>query len=81
MADERRGDEPEQRVRKSLLLRLDPRIHDALMRWAADDLRSVNAQIDFLIRRALSEAGRLPDRIPPARGPGRPVGPSGGDEQ
>lgn len=50
--------------RKTVLLRLDPRVHAALQKWAADELRSLNAQIDFLLRRALSEAGRLerPDR-------------------
>ena len=46
--------------RKAILLRLDPRLHDALRRWADDDLRSVNAQMEFLLRRALAEAGRLP---------------------
>jgi hypothetical protein len=45
--------------RKAILLRLDPRIHDALRRWADDDLRSVNAQMEFLLRRALVEAGRV----------------------
>lgn len=45
--------------RKSLLLRLDPAVHEALRRWADDDLRSVNAQIEFLLRRALLEAGRI----------------------
>ncbi len=47
--------------RKTLLLRLDPAIHDALARWAGDELRSTNAQIEFLLRRALAEAGRLPE--------------------
>jgi hypothetical protein len=47
--------------RKKVLLRLDPAVHDAVARWAADELRSTNAQIEFLLRRALSEAGRLPD--------------------
>ncbi|MDQ2829854.1 MAG: hypothetical protein M3Y74_12490 [Chloroflexota bacterium] len=47
--------------RKSLLLRLDPAVHDALAHWAGDELRSTNAQIEFLLRRALAEAGRLPD--------------------
>ena len=46
--------------RKQLLLRLDPAIHDAVARWAGDELRSTNAQIEFLLRRALSQAGRLP---------------------
>ena len=45
--------------RKSFLLRLDRGVHDALRRWAEDDLRSLNAQIEFLLRRALAEAGRL----------------------
>lgn len=44
--------------RKSFLLRLDPAIHQALQRWAADELRSLNGQIEFLLRRALQEAGR-----------------------
>ena len=46
--------------RKSILLRLDPAVHDALARWATDDLRSTNAQIEYLLRRALAEAGRPP---------------------
>lgn len=48
--------------RRPVLLRLDPALHEALQRWAADELRSVNAQVEFLIRRALQEAGRLPGR-------------------
>jgi len=58
--------------RKSVLLRLDPAVHDALARWAADELRSTNAQIDFLLRRALADAGRMPRNARQARGPGRP---------
>ena len=45
--------------RKPFLLRVDPELHEALQRWATDDLRSVNAQIEFLLRRALQAAGRL----------------------
>jgi hypothetical protein len=60
------------RERKPILLRLDPAVHDALARWAADELRSTNAQIEFLLRRALAEAGRLPARVAPMRRPGRP---------
>jgi hypothetical protein len=45
--------------RKPFLLRVDPELHEALQRWAADDLRSLNAQIEFLRRRALQAAGRL----------------------
>ncbi|MEU2200666.1 hypothetical protein [Isoptericola sp. NPDC019482] len=63
---------PARPVRKQVLLRLDPAIHDAVARWAADDLRSVNAQIDLLLRRALKDAGRLPRDAAPARRPGRP---------
>jgi hypothetical protein len=58
--------------RKSLLLRLDPAVHDALARWAADELRSTNAQIEFLLRRALSDAGRMPGHAGTMRRPGRP---------
>ena len=47
--------------RKSVLLRLDPAVHDALARWAAEELRSSNSQIEFLLRRALIKAGRLPE--------------------
>ena len=46
--------------RKPFLLRLDPETFAALQRWAGDDLRSVNGQIEFLLRRALADAGRLP---------------------
>lgn len=46
--------------RKPFLLRLDPAVHDALQRWAADELRSLNGQLEFLLRRALAAAGRLP---------------------
>ena len=56
--------------RRPYLLRLDPRVLDALQRWAADELRSTNAQIEFLLRRALQEAGRLPrDAAKAARSP------------
>ena len=56
--------------RKPFLLRLDPETFDALRRWAADDLRSMNGQAEFLLRRALADAGRLPDKRggPPAQG-------------
>jgi len=58
--------------RKSVLLRLDPAVHDALARWAGDELRSTNAQIEFLLRRALADAGRLPGKAREMRRPGRP---------
>ncbi|GGU77689.1 hypothetical protein GCM10010211_49520 [Streptomyces albospinus] len=76
------GSRPQQR--KQVLLRLDPLIHDALTRWANDELRSANAQIEFLLRKALSDAGRLPRGAgaPPRRGrppkqPRTEDGPSG----
>lgn len=46
--------------RKNFLLRVEPELHAALNRWAADELRSVNAQIEFILRRALQQAGRYP---------------------
>ncbi len=51
------------KARKPVLLRLDPAVHDAVSRWAADELRSANAQIEFLLRRALAQAGRLPSGV------------------
>lgn len=44
--------------KKKLLLRLDPAVYDAVAGWAADDLRSVNAQMEFALRTALAQAGR-----------------------
>jgi hypothetical protein len=46
--------------RKKLLLRLDPEVYDAVAKWASDDLRSINAQIEFALRQALRAAGRPP---------------------
>ncbi len=60
------------RERKQVPLRLDPAVHDALSRWAAEDLRSLNAQIEVLLRRALDEAGRLPKHARPLPRRGRP---------
>lgn len=54
--------------RKKLLLRLDPAVYDALAKWAGDDLRSVNAQIEYALRLALKTAGR-PVRSRPAADP------------
>lgn len=59
-------------ARRQVLLRLDPAVHDALTRWAADELRSVNAQVELVIRRALGEAGRLPRDAGPLPRRGRP---------
>ncbi|MGO9750964.1 MAG: toxin-antitoxin system HicB family antitoxin [Solirubrobacteraceae bacterium] len=61
--------------RKQLLLRIDPAVHDALARWAAADLRSLNAQIEMLLRRALDDAGRMPRQAGPMPKRGRPPKP------
>ncbi len=53
--------------KKAYLLRLDADVHDALQHWAADELRSVNAQVEWALRRALQEAGRMPSGPPPPR--------------
>lgn len=45
--------------RKAFLIRIDRRVLEALERWAADELRSVNGQIEFVLRNALRDAGRL----------------------
>ena len=58
--------------RKQVLLRLDPAVHDALARWAGDELRSTNAQLEYLLRKALADAGRLPAGVDRIRRPGRP---------
>lgn len=64
--------------RKPFLLRLDPETFAALQAWAADDLRSVNGQIEFLLRRALREAGRVPGRRKATNGPTSPPSRAGG---
>lgn len=43
-------------------MRVDPEVLDALRRWARDDLRSVNAQVEIILRRALMREGRLPKK-------------------
>lgn len=58
--------------RKAVLVRLDPAVHEALARWAADDMRSVNGQIEFLLRDALRKAGRSPRELGPLPKRGRP---------
>lgn len=60
------------RERKHVLLRVDPAVHDALARWADDELRSINAQIEMLLRRALNDAGRMPRQARPIPKRGRP---------
>jgi hypothetical protein len=53
--------------RKAFLLRIDPAVLDAIGRWAADDLRSLNGQIEWILRQALKQAGRS---APPGSAPG-----------
>ncbi len=53
--------------RKPFLLRIDPAVFKALEKWAADDLRSVNGQIEFLLRKALIDAGRTKDGADPKK--------------
>lgn len=48
--------------RKAYPLRIDPALYAAIERWAADEMRSVNGQIEFLLREAARRAGRLPER-------------------
>ena len=74
--------------RKQLLLRMDPAVHDALRRWAAAELRSTTAHIEYVLRQALARAGRLPDsigRLPrrgrPPKDAGAPGGPEGSDTE
>ncbi|ANP49198.1 hypothetical protein J2Z21_002188 [Streptomyces griseochromogenes] len=70
------GSAPQRRPqqRKQVLLRLDPSVYEALARWAGDELRSANAQIEFLLRKALADAGRLPRDTGPLPRRGRPPG-------
>ncbi len=60
--------------RKAFLVRLDPAIHEALQQWADAELRSLNAQIEFLLRQSLRDSGRLPASRPvdAASGGGKP---------
>ena len=58
--------------RKAFLLRIDPAILDALQRWAADDLRSLNGQIEFVLRRVLQQERRLAGRAPASAAPPPP---------
>jgi hypothetical protein len=58
--------------RRQVLLRVDPAVHDALTRWADAEFRSVNAQVEMLLRRALADAGRMPKQAAPLPKRGRP---------
>lgn len=63
---------PPKKERRAVLVRLDPGVHDALARWAEDDLRSLNAQIEVVLRDALRRNGRLPKNLAPLPERGRP---------
>jgi len=52
--------------KKSFPLRIDPKLYDALERWAADEFRSVNSQIEYILRNAAAKAGRIPLSPPPS---------------
>ncbi len=56
--------------KKPFLLRLDPAIHEAMQRWADGDLRSLNSQIEFVLRKALADSGRLKKPESPPQGVG-----------
>ena len=60
--------------RKPFLLRIDSAVLEGVQRWANDDLRSLNAQIEYLLRESLRRAGRAPrsspDPVPPPEAPG-----------
>lgn len=51
--------------RKQYPLRIDPVVWDAIQKWAADDMRSANGQVEFILREALRKAGRLPQKNEP----------------
>ncbi|WP_116952162.1 hypothetical protein [Jiangella endophytica] len=63
------------RERHAVLLRLDPAVHEALTRWAQDEFRSVNAQVELVLRNALRAAGREPKDAGPLPRRGRPPSP------
>lgn len=59
-------------ARKSIALRIDPAVHEAITRWANDEARSVNAQIEVMLRDSLRRAGRLPRDVGELPRRGRP---------
>ena len=65
--------------RKPFLLRMDPAVLDAVQRWANDDLRSLNAHIEFLLRDALRRSGRVPRITDAVEGGGPDVASSSSD--
>lgn len=64
-------------ARKNIALRIDPKVHEAIARWANDEARSTNAQIEVLLRESLHRAGRLPQDAGELPRRGRP--PAAGD--
>ena len=50
--------------KKNFVLRLDEQLYEALTRWAADEFRSINGQMEWMIHKALKDAGRLPEKKP-----------------
>jgi hypothetical protein len=60
--------------RRQVILRVDPLVHDSPTRWAMDEFRSVNSQIQMLLRRALADAGRMARLAAPLPKRGRPEG-------
>ncbi len=58
--------------RKNVLIRLNPKVYDALARWAADEVRSTTAQVELLLRESLRQAGRLPSNVEEMPRRGRP---------
>ncbi|MDY6050055.1 MAG: hypothetical protein SPI77_05810 [Corynebacterium sp.] len=59
-------------ARKNIPLRLDPKVYEAIARWAGDETRSVNAQIEYMLRDELRRVGRLPKNLAEPAKPGRP---------
>ena len=64
--------------RKSILLRMRPDLYEALQRWAQDEIRSVNGQIEYLLEQSLRQAGRAPRAAGPAAEPPPPPDPEPG---
>ena len=60
-------------ARKNIALRIDPAVHEAIARWAGDEARSVNAQIEVMLRETLRKAGRLPRNVGDLPKRGRPA--------
>lgn len=61
--------------KKNFVLRIDEETYEALEKWAADEFRSVNGQLEWIIARALREAGRLPEKRQAPRPPQEPPSP------